>query len=322
MGIQTNNNHLAKTSAGFAISKGVDLKHWLAQTHPILENKIITEYDISSIREQGFDHVRISIDERELWNEDGLIIGKPFLHLKKCVDWCMKHSLRVIISLQSLRNFSNKFADYDTAILWHDKLVRETFFKIWRNLSDFLKEYPKTKIAYELLSSPNAPNSQDWNSFIAESLAWIRDREPERTIIVGANKNGLDISELNLPFYDKNIIVSVQLLPSPNNALYDTQTKGIDTRRKSTNSDDEEEPPLTSESIANKLRPAALYASKKQWPLYCCGLSTPPAYPADLRYQFYENLTQMLIRNRTAFSHSNVSHISTKQSNRSENTMI
>lgn len=295
VGIKTTNKHFIKTESGFAITRGIDLTQWITRTRPTFESKTIEEEDILAIKHLGYDHVRISIDEQELWNEDGLIIGKPFLYLKKCIDWCMKHSLRVIVALKSLRSFSNQFAEGDTAIIWHDALVRDTFFKIWKNLSDFLCHYPKSKVAYQLLSMPNAPGNDNWNSFVAETLAWIRHKEQQRVIIIGANKNSFndDLRQLQLPTNDENIIVSFQYYTKDSTENKDNLLPN--------------HPQLSWEEISieemiKKIRPIALYANQANWKLYCFGITAPAEVPNDVKDQFSTDLFSVLSQNSIAHS--------------------
>ena len=57
--------------SGFIIHRGVNLSHWLSQDFGwVPKYKLITENDIRFIDSIGYDHVRIPIDEMEMWDEE------------------------------------------------------------------------------------------------------------------------------------------------------------------------------------------------------------------------------------------------------------
>ena len=57
----------------FEIDKGVNIAHWLSQSMARGEIRAayFTEADVQRISEWGFDHVRIPIDEVQMFHEDG-----------------------------------------------------------------------------------------------------------------------------------------------------------------------------------------------------------------------------------------------------------
>ena len=62
--------------SGFEIRRGVNLSHWLSQCFGWSPRPtFITEDDVRFIASLGFDHVRIPIDEKELWTEDGRLLA-------------------------------------------------------------------------------------------------------------------------------------------------------------------------------------------------------------------------------------------------------
>ena len=62
----------AATPSGFELKRGVNLSHWLSQNFGWSpKDSFITEKDIEFIAGVGYDHVRIPIDEPEMWLPDG-----------------------------------------------------------------------------------------------------------------------------------------------------------------------------------------------------------------------------------------------------------
>lgn len=211
MGKYTQEGCGVTTASGFCIHRGVNISHWLSQTISNQRNHYFNEEDLQTIKDLGFDHVRIPIDEHEMWNDDGLIIGRSFLMLKKCLDMCMRRSLKAVVVIKRLRCSHDEEYGTQTSNLWENLIEQENLIKLWRNLSDFLKDYPRTMLAYELLNEPDAPETTQWNVLFAEIFEVIRKREPERAIIIGSNKRQSESSvvQLVLP-QDVNIIVSIR----------------------------------------------------------------------------------------------------------------
>src|SRR5512138_2102293 len=93
-----------RNTAGFAIRRGVNLSHWLSQCFGWSpRDTFITEDDIRFIKRLGYDHVRIPIDEKELWTVDGQPSPAAFAALTRSLDWCQKHELRAIVDLHTVR---------------------------------------------------------------------------------------------------------------------------------------------------------------------------------------------------------------------------
>lgn len=76
-----------------------------------------------------------------------------------------------------------------------------------RTLSDWL-------LAYELLNEANAPNADVWNNLSARIIAKIREREPDRYLIVGgiSHNSASALSTLTLPENDKKLILAFHFI--------------------------------------------------------------------------------------------------------------
>lgn len=201
-----------KTKEGtsvFTIHRGVNISHWLSQTEKrgTEREQYMQEKDFERIAGLGFDHVRIPIDEEQMWDERGNKEAEAFRLLHQAISWSFDHGLRVIVDLHILR--SHHF-NTENKRLWEDPEAQRQFWHFWEQLSDELKRYPNDQLAYELLNEAVAENPEDWNHLIAEGIRTVRNKEPERKIVVGSNRwqQVYTFPDLRIPENDTNIILS------------------------------------------------------------------------------------------------------------------
>ena len=203
----------AATPPGFELKRGVNLSHWLSQNFGWSpKDSFITEKDIEFIAGVGYDHVRIPIDEPEMWLPDGKPSGESFAYLTRCLDWCAKHNLRAVVDLHILKAHHFNVANEGGKItLWTDPAAQDNFIKLWVEISGRLKKYPVDRVAYELMNEPVAGDPEDWNRLIAKAVSAVRPLKPGRVLIVGPNRwqTPEDFPFLKIPPNDPNIILSL-----------------------------------------------------------------------------------------------------------------
>jgi len=204
-------NHCLNPS-GFKIKRGVDLSHWLSQDYCWAPKyAYINESDIRFIDSIGYDHIRIPIEEKEMWDSTGNPIVEAFKSLTNCLEWCAKYNLRAIVDLHIIRaHHFNSVNDGATNTLWSDSSAQKNFLNLWVQLSDKLHSYPDSMVAYEILNEAVAPHHDDWNKLMNKAISVIRRLEPERVLIIGANiwQRACNLQYLKLPKGDRNIILS------------------------------------------------------------------------------------------------------------------
>jgi len=194
--------------ADFKIFKGTNIAHWLSQSEArgAKRDSFFQEKDVMMIKSLGFDHLRLPIDEMQMWDENGVRNEDAFKLMTNCLDWCKKHQLKVIVDLHILR--SHHF-NAEVKPLWTDPKEQEKFYALWVDLSSVLKDYSLSDVAYELMNEAVADDPEQWNNLLANAMKSIRVLEPERIIVIGSNKwqsaNTFDV--LKVPA-DKNIILS------------------------------------------------------------------------------------------------------------------
>jgi endoglucanase len=208
----------ASTSAplnpsGFIIARGTNLSHWLSQDFGWqARTEWITENDFRYIASLGFDHVRLPIDEKEMWDEEGRPHDDAFALLDEALGWARAHGLRVVLDLHTVRShhFNAENEDGPANTLFTDPAAQEHFYGLWRELSKRHRHHPVDQLAYEIMNEPTAPDHEDWNRLVAGSVAVIRENEPERVLVIGSNMWQIPqtLPYLKVPEGDPNIILS------------------------------------------------------------------------------------------------------------------
>jgi len=198
--------------AGFAIKRGVNISHWLSQDFGWApREKWFTEADVRFIAAQGFDHIRLPVDEKELWAADGRRIEREFERLVTAIGWSRQAGLRVIVDLHTLNSHHFNAANEGLKItLWSDPQEQEHLLSLWRDLSARLRQFPVDLVAYEILNEPVADDPEDWNKLVTKCYAMLRALEPDRVLVFGANRWQMpeNLPFLKVPAGDKNIILS------------------------------------------------------------------------------------------------------------------
>ena len=55
------------------------------------------EEDARKIAGLGLDHIRLPIDEEQMWNEAGAREPEAWDLMNACLDWCEQEGLRVVV---------------------------------------------------------------------------------------------------------------------------------------------------------------------------------------------------------------------------------
>ena len=194
--------------AEFKIHRGVNISHWLSQSDRRGEerNEYFTEKDVKFIAGTGYDHIRLPIDEVQLWDEQGRKYEDAFNLLHEAIGWCANSGLRVVVDLHIIRSH---YFNSDERPLWSNPEEQSKFVQLWRELSMELIEYPDSLVAYELMNEAVADNPDDWNSLIDSTITALRGKEPHRKIVIGSNmwQSVNTFDDLKIPD-DRDIILS------------------------------------------------------------------------------------------------------------------
>ncbi len=193
----------------FEIMRGTNIAHWLSQSQRRGEERAVffTQKDVKFIDSAGFDHIRLPIDEVQMWDETGKRNEDAFILLQNCLDWCQETGMRVIVDLHILR--SHHFNEDDKP-LWTDPAEQDKFIMLWKDLSSFMKDRPAGMVAYEPMNEPVADDPEEWNILLGRMVDSLRKWEPVRVIVIGSNmwQSASTFDELRVPENDTNIVLS------------------------------------------------------------------------------------------------------------------
>lgn len=155
------------------------------------------------IKQAGFDHIRLNIH--------------PFRHMQgaeknyqmkdswyKTLDWIVDHALqndlKVILDLHEFNAVSQDPAG-----------TKAQFISFWQQMSDKFSTY-SNRVVFEILNEPHDKLTAElWNTYLQEALTIIRQKNPERPVIIGPiGWNSIDkLDTLELPAADTNLIVTI-----------------------------------------------------------------------------------------------------------------
>ena len=200
---------LSAVAKPFELHRGINISHWLSQSGDRGEKRAtkFTREDVKFLAECGYDHLRIPIDEEQMFDEQLNPEQEAFTLLHNAIGWCKEFDLKVIVDLHILR--SHHF-NAESKPLFTEQAAQEQFYDCWRKISAELKKYPRSLVAYELMNEPVADDPEQWNTIVNNCLKVVRELEPKRTIIIGSNRwQAYDqVKNLRVPEQDKNIIIS------------------------------------------------------------------------------------------------------------------
>ena len=199
----------------FKIQRGTNVSHWLSQSEERGEarEKHIQEDDFARLDSLGFDFVRLPIDEVQFWDEAGNKLPEAWELMNNAIQWAEKHHLRTIVDLHIIRShYFNAVNEgkSDANTLFTSEKAQQDLINMWYQLSDALKGYSCDSVAYEFMNEPVADDAEQWNQLIAKVHKALREREPQRTLVIGSNmwQSYGTIKDLKVPEGDKNIILS------------------------------------------------------------------------------------------------------------------
>ncbi len=307
----------------FELERGANISHWLSQSkrRGRERNNFIQKEDIDFIAGIGYDHIRIPIDEEQMWDEQGNKEPEAFELLHNGLHWAAENKLRVVVDLHILR--SHHFNE-DEKPLWTDPAAQEQFFNCWRDLSEELINYPNGMVAYELMNEPVADDPQEWNVLVGKSLEVIRKNEPERKVIIGSNRwqSVHTFDDLYVPQDDPHIILSFHFyypfvithykagwtdiadyegsVKYPGLTIEDADLEGLDgellERMKN------EQKYYTRDSLEALMAKPIEKAAHFGLPLYCGEWGALPTIDEESRMQWYKDMRFILEKNGIAWA--------------------
>lgn len=312
-----------KGTGDFIIKRGTNISHWLSQSEARgdARRNYFTEKDVKYLAGLGFDHLRIPVDEMQLWQENGQPDQEGFSLLQQALNWCKKYNLKAVVDLHILR--SHHFNEKEKP-LWTQPAAQERFFQCWRDLSQALNKYPAEDVAYELMNEPVADDPEDWNKLVEKAAAIIRKAEPNRKIVIGSNRwqSPDTFDKLRIPENDKNIILSFHMYEPFLLTHHTASWTGIKDYKGPVNypgvivkEEDIKDLPdtlrnvilknknhYTIETIREHFRKPIAMAKKYNLPLYCGEWGCLSTVPDAARFQWFRDVKSVLEENNIGWA--------------------
>ncbi len=191
-------------------SRGVNLGGWVSQCGEGSYTKerfdtFITEKDIATIASWGLDHVRMPIDYQLFQQEDGAFIESGFGYIDRCIAWCGKYGLNLVLDLHKTMGFI--FDDSDYCQFFAEKPLQDNFVRVWEEFTRRYGQY-SDRVVFELLNEVTSLEfATKWNEIALRAIRAIRALNKDVRIIVGGiyNNSIEGLSLLDAP-HDENIV--------------------------------------------------------------------------------------------------------------------
>ncbi|MDR2962793.1 MAG: glycoside hydrolase family 5 protein [Bacteroidales bacterium] len=314
----------------FHIQKGINLSHYLSQVFGWSPREtFITRQDIANITQWGFDHVRLPIDEDQLWHESGEKNADAFAYLHTCIGWCLQEKLKIVVDFHILRSHHFNNANNEGAMtLWDSPAEQQHMMDLWRELSAELKQYSTDELAYEFMNEPVAPQPRMWNDLVARGYAILRTLEPERFLIFGPNMWQMPqfYASFELPHNATRVILSYHTysplpfthyragwLPLgaytgavhyPGRTIPDAEWEEFEKANgKGVFADIvREKRDFTKETMIEEIQPAVEFAKKHGFQLYCNEFGCLPSVDRAERLQYYRDMAAVFAQFNIAFA--------------------
>jgi endoglucanase len=299
----------------FAVRRGTNIAHWLSQSdrRGNERSSFFTKNDADYIKSAGFDHIRLPVDEEQLWDADGKRHGDAFQLMDNALSWANQAGLRVILDLHILR--SHHFNE-DEKPLWTETSAQDKFIQLWKDLSSAVKKWPNGMVAYEFMNEPVADDAEEWNRLLARVADSIRSWEPERTLVIGSNRwqsvNTFD--QLKIPANDKNILLSFHFYEP----FHLTHYKASWTRLKDFNGQvqypgqivvngttEDEKRVYTKDTLEKMLAKPLRLADSLNLPLYCGEFGVIDGSPLESKLAWYRDLVELFEKHKIGYANWN-----------------
>lgn len=312
---QNEENKSSETSGTFSIKRGTNIAHWLSQSNRRGEERaaFFTENDIRFIDSVGFDHIRLPIDEQQMWDSTGKRHDDAFQLMDSCLAWADRAGLKVVLDLHILR--SHHFNE-DEKPLWTEPSAQDTFIRLWKDLSNAVRRWPNAMLAYEFMNEPVADDPEQWNQLLARVADSIRSWEPERVLVIGSNRwqSANTFDQLRIPANDKNILLSFHFYEPFHLTHYQASwTKLKDFNGKvqypgqivAEGRTDEEKRVYNRDTLEKMMQKPLHLADSLNLPLYCGEFGVIDGSPTDAKMAWYRDMVAIFEKHGIAYANWN-----------------
>ena len=141
----------------------------------------ITEDDVKYIASLGMDHIRHGFDQIVLEESPYQYRDVILENLHNFVTWCEKYNLRAVFNMhKALGNYCDIT---DQRNLLESEDLKNRFVALWSKIED--EFHGNSDIIFELLNEVVTPDFDGWNKLAEKTIDVIREKNPDRYIIIG-----------------------------------------------------------------------------------------------------------------------------------------
>jgi endoglucanase len=301
--------------ASFSIKRGTNIAHWLSQSNRRGSERasFFTEKDIAFIQSAGFDHIRLPIDEEQMWDSAGKRYDDAFKLLDNCLNWSNRAGLRVVLDLHILR--SHHFNEKEKP-LWTQPAAQDKFIQLWKDLAGAVRKWPIGMLAYEFMNEPVADDPEQWNRLLARVADSIRSWEPERMLVIGSNRwqAASTFDQLKIPANDKNILLSFHFYEPFHLTHYKASWSYLKDFNGQVqypgqvvvNGTTKEEKKVYNRDTLEKMMAKPIHlADSLKLPLYCGEFGVIDGSPLDSKITWYRDLVAIFEKHNIAYANWN-----------------
>lgn len=183
--------------------RGMNLGNFLEEAPGSTIQQSFGPEDLAQIAAEGFDHVRVPVAWHHHWRQvpGGVEFDAAFLgRVDALLDQAAAAGLAVLMDWH-----------HHGALMADRATHQAAFVRGWERLAEHFSARPAT-VAFELLNEPYGEvEGGTLNQLLAETLAAVRSRDPDRTVFVGPGRfqSILQLPALRLPAGESNVVVSV-----------------------------------------------------------------------------------------------------------------
>ncbi len=299
----------------FTIKRGTNIAHWLSQSNRRGNERssFFTEKDVAFIKAAGFDHIRLPVDEEQLWDSTGKRYDDAFQLLDNCMNWINTAGLRVVLDLHILRSHHFNAAEKP---LWTQPAAQDKFIMLWKDLAAAVHKWPNGMLAYEFMNEPVADDPEQWNRLLARVADSIRSWERERVLVIGSNRwqSANTFDQLRIPTNDKNILLSFHFYEP----FHLTHYKASWTNLKDFNGQvqypgqvvvdpkaDREKMVYNRDTLEKMMAKPIHLADSLKLPLYCGEFGVIDGSPRDSKLRWYKDLVAIFEKHHIAYANWN-----------------
>lgn len=176
-----------QTYTPFAINKGVNISNWLSQSdvRGDAREKYFTEAEVQQLAGFGFDHIRLPVDEEQLFTEDGQKIPEAFKLLHNAIKWCQNANMRVIVDLHILRSHYFNAGSESTTVI-------DGFIDNFESGENAWYPFDGTQITVDVVDNPDVcaanPSSKVLRMNKISDVDWMAGGKGGFSLPIGPNE--------------------------------------------------------------------------------------------------------------------------------------